>query len=105
MLIAADRNPYAERAVLLGPDGQIISHFVGTGKKSCDTWLTRARSDHPVVPVVASPLDRWPESLREDLHIHWLHPGMMKRLYGVCQPWNLPVPSALPPVQAPGLRR
>ena len=89
MLIAADRNPYAERAVLLGPDGRPISHFVGTGKKSCDAWLAKTRSDHPGVPVVASPLDRWPESLRDDPNIHWLHPGLMKRLYGASQPWNL----------------
>jgi hypothetical protein len=39
--------------------------------------------------VVASPLDRWPESLREDPDIRWLHPGLVKRLYGACQPWNL----------------
>lgn len=89
MLIAADRNPYAERAVLLGPDGCTISHFVGSGTKSCDAWLAKARSDHPGIPVIASPLDRWPESLREDPAIHWLHPGLMKRLYSLCQPWNL----------------
>lgn len=88
-MIAADRNPYAERAVLLGPDGRTISHFVGSGTKCCDAWLARVRSDYPSVPLVASPLDRWPESLRDDPNIQWLHPGLMKRLYGVCQPWNL----------------
>jgi len=89
MLISVDRNPYAERAILFGPDGRPLSHFVGCAKKNSDTWLAKVRGEHPGVPVVASPLDRWPESLREDPDIRWLHPGLVKRLYGACQPWNL----------------
>lgn len=89
MLISVDRNPYAERAILFGPDGQPLSHFVGCAKKNCDTWLAKVRGEHPGVPVVASPLDCWPDSLQEDPDIRWLHPGLVKRLYGVCQPWNL----------------
>lgn len=34
-------------------------------------------------------LDRWPDIMRDDPDICWLHPGLMKRLYGACQPWNL----------------
>jgi len=89
MLIAADRNPYAERAILLGSDGRPISHFAGCGRQGCETWLNKMRSAYPGIPVVASPLDRWPDSQRDDPHIRWLHPGLVKRLYGVCQPWNL----------------
>lgn len=89
MLIAVDRNPYAERAVLLGPDGRHISHFASTGRQGCETWLNKTRSAYPGVPVIASPLDRWPEAMRDDPHIRWLHPGLVKRLYGVCLPWNL----------------
>jgi len=58
-------------------------------KNNCDTWLAKIRSRHPGVPVVASPLGRWPEAMRDDPDIRWLHPGLMKRLYGACQPWNL----------------
>lgn len=89
MLIAADRNPYADRAVLLGPDGRPISHFAGSGRQGCETWLNKARTAYPGIPIVASPLDRWPDSQRDDPDIHWLHPGLVKRLYSVCQPWNL----------------
>jgi hypothetical protein len=89
MLIAADRNPYAERAILLGPDGRPISHFAGTGRQTCESWLNRVRNAHPGVPIVASPLDRWPDSQRDDPDIRWLHAGLVKRLYSVCLPWNL----------------
>lgn len=89
MLIAVDRNPYAERAVLLGPHGLPLTHFVGSGHQSCENWLNKTRGSHPGVPIVASPLDQWPEWARTDPDIHWLHPGMVKRLYSVCQPYNL----------------
>lgn len=89
MLIAVDRNPYAERAILFDNDGQPISHFAGSGRQGCETWLTKMRTTYLGIPVIASPLDRWPDSQRDDPHIRWLHPGLVKRLYGVCQPWNL----------------
>lgn len=89
MLVAADRNPYAERAVLLGPDGQPMSHFVGNGKQTCDRWLEKVMTQHPGVPIIASALDRWPPGLLEHPDIQWLHPGLVKRLYSACQPWNL----------------
>ena len=89
MLIAADRNPYAERAVLLGPDGRPLSHFAGSGRQGCENWLRKARSAYPGIPIVASPLDRWPDSQRDDPDIRWLQPGLVNRLYSLCQPWNL----------------
>lgn len=55
MLISVDRNPYAERAILFGPDGQPLSHFVGCAKKNGDTWLAKVRGEHPGVPMVPHP--------------------------------------------------
>jgi|GEM_PF-4814025 len=89
MLVAADRNPYAERAVLLGADGRPMSHFAGSAQKTCDRWLEKVMAQHPGVPIVASTLDRWPPILVDHPDIHWLHPGLVKRLYSACQPWNL----------------
>ncbi|MBT9588855.1 hypothetical protein IV102_36305 [bacterium] len=89
MLVAADRNPYAERAVLLGPDGRPLSHFAGTSQQTCDRWLEKVMNQNPGVPIVASTLDRWPATLLEHPDIRWLHPGLVKRLYSACLPWNL----------------
>ena len=89
MLIAADKNPYAERAVLLGPNGRPLSHFAGAAQKTCDRWLEKVMAQNPGVPIVASPLDRWPADLLTHPDIYWLYPGVVKRVYAACQPWNL----------------
>ena len=92
--VALDLNPYAQRAVLVDPEGWPITHFVGRPNESCQTWVNRVMKGDPNISIVGSPLDDWPPGLVEMIReagpqLHWLNPILLRRLYSVCRPWNL----------------
>ena len=91
-ILSVDLNSYAQRATLLSPDGELLEHYVAPPKAYPATWLRKIlRGD---VLVVGSPLDDWPEGSADVIQdagaqLQWLNPGLMRRLYAVCRPWNL----------------
>lgn len=93
-IIALDLNLYAQRGVLITPDGTPITHYVGRPNETCSTWLNRVLRGDPNVAIVGSPLDDWPTGLVQLIRgtgaeLHWLNPILMRRLYSICRPWNL----------------
>lgn len=86
MLIAADRNPYAQ--FYLDPMGSqsltlwaMRLKVVRIGwRKSTALIQTSSSSPHPSI--------NGPPTL-EQTQMSWLHPGVVKRVYSVCQLWNL----------------
>jgi len=93
-IVALDLNPYAQRGVLIDPDGAPLTHFVGRPNEPCGPWVNRVLRGDPNVAIVGSPLDDWPPGLVEQIRdvgaqLHWINPILMRRLYSVCRPWNL----------------
>lgn len=91
-ILSVDLNQFAQRATLLSPDGTLLEHYVPPSRTSSADWLTRILDEKII--VVGSPLDEWPSettaAVREaGVHLEWLNPSLMRRLYSVCRPWNL----------------
>ena len=91
-ILSVDLNSYAQRATLLSPEGELLQHYVAPARAYPATWLTKILRDDQL--VVGSPLDEWPEGSTQIIQdagaqLQWLNPGLMRRLYAVCRPWNL----------------
>ena len=91
-ILSVDLNSYAQRATLLSPEGELLQHYVAPPQAYAASWLRKIlRSE---LLVVGSPLDEWPEGFSAVVQdagaqLQWLNPGLMRRLYTVCRPWNL----------------
>lgn len=93
-ILSVDLNSFGHRATLLGPDGRLLKHYLPAPKTSAGHWLARVLAEHRGLTVVGSPLDDWPGEVlaaveEAGARLEWLSPGLMKRLFSVCRPWNL----------------
>lgn len=93
-ILAIDASNYAIRAVV-----SERTHFLDSyeGQPHSDQNLIRFlrdwREQYPTIPVVASPLDRWPEGMEKRIRksgitIDWLSPEMMRGVVRTLASWN-----------------
>ena len=94
LTLAIDASYYAIRAVV-SDRTHFLDSFEGQphNNQNLITFLRDWREQCPGMPVIASPLDRWPDGMekhiaRSGIIIDWLSPELMRGVVRALAPWN-----------------
>lgn len=93
-ILAIDASPYAIRAGLyneryLRDCFEDRLHNIHCLRDFAEYY----KNAYPGMPVVASPLDRWPGGLEQllkesNISVKWLSPELMRSIHRIVAPWN-----------------
>lgn len=93
-ILAIDASPYALRAGVYN-EGFLRDCFEDRPHNihCLRDFVEYYKNTYPGMPIVSSPLDRWPEGLEQllresNISVKWLSPGLMRRIHCFVAPWN-----------------